>query len=162
MRLRRQQGLTTVEFAVVATALFVMLFGIIEVGRAYFVFATLEEVTRRAARLAAVCPVNDPAVARLAVFNDRTDAGDSDLVHGLNPTNVTVEYLDVAGAVIVAPADPTNFLLIRYVRTRITGFQHQFNVPFVTGMGALTLPPQPAVLPRESLGVPRDGVVTPC
>src|SRR3569832_407027 len=38
---RREQGLTTVEFAVVATALFTMLFGVIEFSREMYSFAVL-------------------------------------------------------------------------------------------------------------------------
>ena len=162
MSRRKQSGLATVEFAIVAMAVFVMMFGVLEIARAYFVYATLDEVTRRGARLAAVCPVNDPAIARLAIFNSSGDATDSRLVVGLMPANVLVEYLDNANSVIANPAEPSGFMRIRYVRVRIINFQHQFNVPFVTGMANILMPEFAAVLPRESLGVPRDGAITPC
>jgi hypothetical protein len=140
----------------------VMIFGVLEIGRAYFVFATLDEVTRRGARLAAVCPVNDPAVPRLAVFNSSADASNSNIVVGLSPANVIIEYLDASNAVVTNPAAPAQFVQIRYVRARLSNFQHQFSVPFVTGLANILMPEFAAVLPRESLGVPRDGEITPC
>jgi hypothetical protein len=162
MNRQRQSGLATVEFALVSTALFVMMFGVLEIGRAYFVYATLDEVTRRGARLAAVCPVNDPAVPRLAVFNSSADASNSDIVVGLSPTHVIIEYLDDSNALVANPGDPAQFLQIRYVRARLANYQHQFSVPFVTGLANILMPEFAAVLPRESLGVPRDGEITPC
>ena len=56
----RQRGTTTVEFAIVGTVLMVVVFAVIEFGRALFVINMLTEATRRGARMAAVCPVSDP------------------------------------------------------------------------------------------------------
>ncbi len=83
----RQHGLSTVEFAIVAVVLFMMIFGVIEVGRAFFVASALDEATRRGARMAAVCPINDPAIAQAAAF-------DNALIPGLDTTDIVVEYLD--------------------------------------------------------------------
>ena len=60
----RQRGITTVEFAIVGALLMMMLFGVIEFGRALFVANALVEGTRRGARIAAVCPIDDPLVRR--------------------------------------------------------------------------------------------------
>ena len=158
----RQKGTTTVEFAIVAAALFIMIFGVFEVARAYFVYSVLEEVTRRGSRLAAVCPVGDPAVPQLAVFNASGGTGQSRLVRGLNPSNVVIDYLDANGAVIALPSETANFLQIRFVRARVVGYQHRINVPFVAGISTVNMPEFVSVLPRESLGVPREGAVTPC
>ena len=57
---RSMRGMTMVEFAIVAAALFMIIFASIEFGRASFTLAALNEGTRRGARLAAVCPLNDP------------------------------------------------------------------------------------------------------
>ena len=57
-----QQGTTTVEFAILASVLFVLIFGVIEIGRAFFVWNSLAEATRRGARIAAVCPVNHGSI----------------------------------------------------------------------------------------------------
>jgi hypothetical protein len=80
-----QNGTSTVEFAIVAAVLFIMIFGVIEIGRGYFVYSMLDEVARRASRLAVVCPVNDPAVPQMAVFNASGDGADSTLVKDLSP-----------------------------------------------------------------------------
>jgi hypothetical protein len=162
MNSSRQKGTTTVEFAIVAAALFIMIFGVFEVARAYFVYSVLEEVTRRGSRLAAVCPVGDPAVPQLAVFNASGSTGQSRLVRGLNPSNVVIDYLDANGAVIALPSETANFLQIRFVRARVVGYQHRINVPFVAGISIVNMPEFVSVLPRESLGVPREGAVTPC
>lgn len=162
MNTRRSRGTTTVEFAIVAAALFTMIFGVFEVGRGYYTFAMLDEVSRRGARLAAVCPVNDPAIPQLAIFNPSGVAANSPIVTDLGPGNVVVDYLDVNNAVVANPGDPANFPRIRYVRVRVMGFVYQVNVPFVAGIANFTMPEFETILPRESLGVPREGAITPC
>lgn len=159
---RRQEGMTAVEFSIVASVLFIMIFGVIEIARAFFVYAALDEVTRRGARVAAVCPVNDPAIAQMAVFNTSGDAGASNIVPGLTPANITVEYLDQNNTVVANPGDPAGFFQIRFVRVRVTGFQHQLFIPLLATLTNFGMPEFSTVLPRESLGIPRDGAVTPC
>jgi len=87
--MNRMRGITTVEFAIVASVLMVLLFACIEFGRATYTFAALNEGTRRAARLAAVCPVNDPKITAAVNFMG---------VAGFANTNVNVDYLDASGA----------------------------------------------------------------
>lgn len=154
MTWRRQKGLSTVEFAIVAALLFLLLFGVIEVGRAMFVVSALDESTRRGARMAVVCPVNDPAIAQAAAF-------DGTLVPGLDATDIVVEYLDENGAAVVDPAN-AGFRLIRYVRVGVPGFQHQMLIPLATPLAQITMPDFATVLPRESLGIPRAGDIVPC
>jgi len=161
MRKYRQRGLATVEFAIVGAALMIMIFGVFEVGRAYYTHAMLNEVTRRAARLASVCQINDPDIARLAIMNPSGDSSESRFVRGLLPANVLVEYLDTNGAVVGDPG-VTGFPLINYVRTRITGFTFQAIVPFVSGLASVAMSDFSYVLPRESLGVPREGALSAC
>ncbi len=151
----RQHGLSTVEFALVAAVLFMLIFAVIEVGRGFFVASALDEASRRGARMAAVCPINDPAIAQAAAFNNA-------LILDLDAGDIAVEYLDDSGGIVGNPADPAEFRLIRYVRVRVVGYQHQMFIPFVTALGPFFMPEFAAVLPRESLGVPRTGVITPC
>lgn len=153
---RRQSGTTTVEFAIIGSVVMTVLFAVIEFGRALFVMNALTEVTRRGARVATVCPVNDPAGPRAAVFAD--EGGRSTVVNGLTTGNVVIEYLNQAGSVVVDPV--TNFGDIRYVRARVVNFTHQLVIPFV--MPSLTMPGFATTVPRESLGIPREGVVQPC
>jgi Flp pilus assembly protein TadG len=153
---RGQAGTTTVEFAIIGSVVMTVLFAVIEVARALFVMNALTEVTRRGARVATVCPVNDPAGVRTAVFAD--GGGRSTIVNGLTTGNVVIEYLNEAGAALPDPA--ASFGEIRYVRARIVNFAHQLVIPFV--MPSLAMPGFATTVPRESLGIPREGVVDPC
>jgi len=151
----KQRGLSTVEFAIVALVLFMMIFAVIEVGRAFFVASALDEASRRGARMAAVCPVNDPAISQAAAFNNA-------VIPNLDAGDIVVEYLDGTGANVGAPGTAAGFRLIRYVRVRVVGYQHQMFIPLLTVLGPFFMPEFAAVLPRESLGIPRTGVITPC
>lgn len=154
----RQRGITTVEFAVIGSIVFLVLFAVIEVGRAMFVLGALGESTRRAARMAAVCPIDDPAVTSVALFNVPGGGTDARIVAGLTPSNVVLEYLDASGTVLADPA--ANFTKIHFVRVRIAGFQHRMLIPFAEHL--FTTPEFSTTLRRESLGVPRSGTVEPC
>jgi len=162
MKYFTQRGLSTVEFALVANLVFILMFAVFEIGRAYFIYASLDEVTRRGVRVAVVCPINDPAIGRLAIFNTSGNGGPSSLVSGLTPAHIAVEYLDQNNTLVGNPAEVTGFIRIRYVRVRVVGYQHQMAVPFVSGVTNFFMPEFSAVLPRESLGIPREGTVTPC
>jgi len=154
---QRQRGTTTVEFAIIGAAMLVVLFGVIEVARAMFVMNALGEATRRAARMATVCPVNDPSIAQVGLFN--TPGGSGNRILGdLTAANFAIEYLNAAGAVVADPVG--NFSQIEFVRTRIANYQHQILIPFATSL--ITTPEFATTLRRESLGVPRDGVIQPC
>lgn len=153
---RAHAGVTTVEFAIIGTLLMIVVFGIIEMGRALYVVNVLTEAARRGARMAAVCPVGDPKPAKVAVFD--TGSGTSSVVSGLTESNVQVQYLDGSNNVLANPA--TSFGNIRYVRVSITGFTMSLFIPVIAP--TLNLSGFAATLPRESLGVPRTGVVTAC
>ena len=138
---RKQQGTTVVEFAIVGLVFFTVLFGIIDLSRIFFSLAALDESTRRGARVAAVCPVDDPLVTQVALFNG--------LVPTLGPQHIAVQYLDEDGAVVGAPAG-AGYGSIRFVRVRIENFQIQ---TFIPGLAALlTMPAFETTIPSESLG----------
>lgn len=64
-----QMGATAVEFAIVVMLFLVVLFGIIEFGRLFYVANTVQEVTRRAAREQVVKWIDQvPTVQNGAVF----------------------------------------------------------------------------------------------
>jgi hypothetical protein len=157
---RTQAGLATVEFAIVAVVLMTVIIAVIDISRLYFTAASLNEATRRGARMAAVCPVNDPAIAQAAVFNTSGDTGSSSIVNGLQTDHIDVLYLDGLGAPVANPED-AGFMAIRYIRVRINGgFQLQTLIPGFQQL--ISVPDFAATLPRESLGIPREGVVVPC
>ncbi len=155
---KRQQGLYLVEFAIVGGVFLLILFTLIEFGRALFVMNSLGEATRRGVRLAVVCPIGDAAIREVAIFNLPGGGGNSSMIPGLTTANVVVEYLDAAGTVIGNPT--ADFIQIRYARVRIANFTHTFLIPFVN-ISRVTAG-FPATLPRESLGIPRTGAITPC
>jgi Flp pilus assembly protein TadG len=153
---RRQLGVSTVEFAIVGGLLFVVLFGVIEFGRAMFVANALAEGARRGARVAAVCPVGDPRPAQVAIF---ADGGASLIAPDLSTANVAVAYLDTAGAPITDTA--TNYAAIRYVQVRIVDYTQQMLIPFI--MPSFLMPSFTATLPIESLGYsPTQQAFLPC
>jgi Flp pilus assembly protein TadG len=132
-----------VEFSIVATVLFTMLFGVIEFGRLLFTFAMLGEGTRRAARLATVCPLNDAGITSTANFA---------ALPGFSSSNVQVQYLDANG-------NPTAvYAAINYVEVQIVGYSIPLSIPFINP--TVTSPAFAVTLPRESLGVTRTATYT--
>jgi hypothetical protein len=154
----KQSGIALVEFAIVGAFAIMMIFAVLEIARLVFVANALTEATRRGARMAAVCPINDPAIAQVATFNAPGAGNTSSVVYQLDTTDFVLEYLDRGGAVIGDPVG--NFDLIRYIQVRVVDFQHELLIPFL--QATFTMPEFTTTLPRESLGVPRDGVITPC
>ena len=157
MRRAKQTGTTTVEFAIIASVMFMILFGVIEFGRVMFTANALAESTRRGARLAAVCPVGDPLPAQAAILAG-TD-GVSTIARDLTTANVTIAYLDVNGAPVANPA--VNLAAIRYVRTSIVNYRQQLFIPLI--MPSFLMPSFAATLPAESLGYgPTPQAFVPC
>ena len=157
MSIARQRGLTTVEFAFVGATFLLVFFSLIEFARTMYVLNALNEATRRAARMASVCPVNDAAAAQVGMFNLPGETG-STIVDGLSTANFSIQYLNATGTVVADPVG--NFDDIQFVRARIINFQHRMLIPFVDFL--FTTPEFATTVRRESLGVPREGTVEPC
>ncbi|WP_261842025.1 TadE/TadG family type IV pilus assembly protein [Aliamphritea ceti] len=140
----KQKGLVTVEFAIIGSVFIIILFAIIEMGRFLYTWNILDEVTRRASRLAAVCPMSQ-------VNDVRENAAlDAPGMASLNGTHVSIEYLN-SNQVTTAILEE-----VRYVRSSIQGYQYQLLIPL------LPLPPFNAsafttTLPSESLGITAPG-----
>ena len=138
---RSQQGTTTVEFAVIGLLLFTVIFALIDLSRLFWNMAALDEATRRGARVAAVCPVNDPYVEQTALF-----AG---LIPTLGTQHISLQYLDEDGVAVTDPA-VADYGDIRYVRVSIQDFQLQTFIPGLQTV--ITMPAFETTIPRESLG----------
>ena len=149
----RQKGSTTVEFAIIGLLFFIILFGIVEMGRALFVWNGLADITRRAARIAAVCPPNNTSVVRAAIYNATGNAGSSSVIPGLNPADVKVLYLSSTLVEVPNPAT-TDFSSVRYVQASIDGYTHQMLIPTLNV--TLTPPDFATTVPAESLGRWKD------
>ena len=145
----RQTGTATIEFAIIGTLFFILLFGIAELGRALFVWNGLADITRRAARIAAVCPPNDTDIIRTAIYNAVADGSDSSIITGLNPGDVKLVYLTDAMAVVSSP-ETTGFSSVRYVQASIDGYTHQLLIPTLNY--TLTPPDFATTVSAESLG----------
>ena len=151
----RQQGTTTVEFAIIGALFFIVLFGVVEIGRALFVWNGLADITRRAARIAAVCPPNDPDITRAAIYNAVTDGGDSRVISGLGPDDIKLDYLKSDMTPEPSPAT-TGFSNVRYVQASIDTdtYTHQLLIPMMNIN--LTPPDFSTTVPAESLGRWKD------
>lgn len=149
---RKSYGGTVVDFTFVAGIFFMILFAVVEFGRILYTWNVLDEVTRRAARLAAVCPIEDAA----GIFSRATFNGD--VVTNLQPSNLKIDYLNESSVVI--PDTTVNFTDIRFVRASIEDFQYQMSIPLVNIL-SLQAPSFTTVLPSESLGVIPPGAGNP-
>ncbi|MGD2112679.1 MAG: pilus assembly protein [Gammaproteobacteria bacterium] len=156
---RKQQGLATVEFAIVGALFLLVMLAVLEFSRLVFVWSSATEATRRGVRVAVVCPINDPAISNVTVFNDDAVSGPSALLPGLSTANVAIDYLDAGGNPLACTGcncddtcgDPP-FVSIKYVQVSINNYQHSLLLPPPFNV-MLTLPAFTSTLPRESLGV---------
>lgn len=124
-----QRGAAAVEFALIASLLFMLLFGIMEMSRVLFYWNTATEATRLGARLAVVC--NKDAAAIKARMND--------LLSLLAPANIDIAY---------TPGG-CDINTCRTVTVSITGLNVSTFIPFVPLN--LRMPSFSTTLPRESL-----------
>ena len=125
----RQRGTAAVEFALIASLLFMLLFGVMEMSRVLFYWNTATEATRLGARLAVVC--NKDAAAIKARMND---------LHSLlAPANIDIAY---------TPGG-CDINTCRTVTVSITGMNVSTFIPFVPLN--LRMPSFSTTLPRESL-----------
>ncbi|WP_058051138.1 TadE/TadG family type IV pilus assembly protein [Janthinobacterium sp. Ant5-2-1] len=138
-RRQRQDGVFAVEFGMLALLFFLFLFALLEVARAVYLWNMVHEITRRAARGAAVTDFSNAsalqAVRTHAVL--RAAPGVLPLGGGISDAYVRIDYLSLAGAaalaavpVTVMPAcpqrnrincleDPNGASCIRFVRARL-------------------------------------------
>jgi hypothetical protein len=150
VNVKAQRGLYLVEFAIISMVLMVLIFAALEFARVMYTYSVLNEGTRRASRIAAVCPVNDPSIAAAAGFAE---------LPGFSASNVALSYLDQNGGSVGAPGSPAGLSTIRYVRVEVVGYTHQLYIPLFDV--SFLVPAFPSVLPRESLGIV-NGVSTAC
>ena len=168
---RRQRGAMAVEFALTVGVFFVVVFMVVELARALYLWNTLQEVTRRAAYEAAVTDFrNDEAMNAVrwrAVL--RNNAGVLPLGAPVTDADVHIDYLalprSASGAMtptLIATtdlpqcpararlnciADPNGASCIRLVRVRICKADANGCTP-LTYQSMVPLVPVTAKLPR--------------
>lgn len=148
---KKESGIYVVEYALVSGVFFLMLFGVIEVSRLLYTWSALDAITQRGARVAAVCPLNNAAIAQTAIF---ANAGSTTIVPGLTTANISVQYLDQNGGAAASRGNT------RYVVVSIQNYTHQMLIPqTVAGFLAplLTAPSFSTIRPAESLGIHPGG-----
>lgn len=175
-RPRAQRGATAVEFALGVMLFFTFVLGVIELARAMYMWSTLVEVTRRAARGAASADFGDPAaltVVRHKAFFGELDGG-MPLRGNLSDDNLSVDYLNGALArvdpmpacpgqnIVNCTQDPEGAACIRFVRVRLcqessgAGCTRVDYVPMVGANffpgGPLQFPTFATVTPVSTLG----------
>lgn len=126
---RRQRGVAAVEFALIASLLFTLLFGIMEMNRVLFYWNTATEVTRLGARLAVVCE-KDATIIKTRMSN---------ILGILAPDNIDIAYTPVG----------CDINSCRSVTVSITGVNVSTFIPFVPLN--LRMPSFSTTLPRESM-----------
>ena len=141
---RFQEGLSSVELALVSPFFFLLLFGLIEVARAGYIWNTLDTVTRRAARVAAVCPPGHNAIFNVSLFGSADGSQMPALLKGFSRENLQIVYLDGDFN------DTGGDFPIAFVRVSINNYQHQLLIPGMDKL--LTVPAFSTTLPAESLG----------
>jgi hypothetical protein len=181
---RKQQGAAAVEFALVALPFFLILFVVVEVARAMYVCNTLQEVTRRAAALAANADFSSETamqdVREQAVFRD--SPGTLMFADPITEAYVKIDYMSIqrsgtsltkvaipSGGLPASPAvnsgncltDPYSESCIRLVRVRICEPTDGASCTPVTYQSLISIVPLPFGLPvsttivnAETLGLP--------
>ncbi|MCX2756976.1 pilus assembly protein [Vibrio sp. Sgm 22] len=155
IRLKRSiKGLAIIEFTLVSSLIFLLLFLILALGAYIFSLQMVSEATRKAARLATVCYVLDRDNIAGMVVNDIP-------LVGFTNANLEVAYLDASGVEIASDFE-ANFGDIKFVRARATGYGIQLisNLSFLGNSGFLAAPAFETILPAESLGVVRPETET--
>lgn len=130
---RLQRGAAIVEFAIVAMLFFVLLVGIVEMGRVLFTWNSAAEATRRGARMAVVTDPGSAATVREEMRRIMPDLADNQISITYLPTGCTLTTCDY---VTVGVGEPVAYVV----------------APLVVPIGPLALPPFRTTLPRESLG----------
>jgi Flp pilus assembly protein TadG len=106
-----QYGSSTVEFALAAIPFFLLMFGAMEFGRLLYLWNTVQEVTRNAARQAVITDFTNPAaiaaIKRSAVF--RLTDGSLPASSEITNASVNIKFLNAAGTVPTSmPLDPSD------------------------------------------------------
>ena len=175
-RRRGQRGMAAVEFSFCAVLFFLFVCGVIELARALYLYGSMVEVTRRAARTAAFTDFSKQGqiddLKKRAMFEDIN--GGLPLRGDLTSANLKIDYLNASMAPITPPvcpaqnyvhcsADPEGASCIRFVRVRLcsTGssqggctrvdYKPILNADFFPG-APLQIPTFATVTPAGSLG----------
>lgn len=143
--MKRQRGAAVVEFALVLVILLLLVFGLLEVGRALFKWNSAVEATRIGARTAAIVAIDDDAavISAMNVF----------MQGELDEDKVSIEYS--ADGVVFGDGVCVRGTC-QFVRVSLNYVYHPVFVFFQPGISLLpetiTMPSFATTLPVEALG----------
>lgn len=134
----RQQGASTVEFALVAAfgGFLLVLIGIFELGRILFTFNTASEATRLGARTAIVCDAGDERIKLVMMA----------LLPSLSADQIDISY-QPAGCAASASAARATCSSVRVALN--SNAQISTVIPFVPF--SVNIPPFPTTMTREAM-----------
>ncbi|WP_107852488.1 TadE/TadG family type IV pilus assembly protein [Oceanimonas marisflavi] len=146
---KHEEGTTTVEFAIVGSVVFLVLFSLIEVGRIIYTWNALNEVARLSARLATVCSVDD---VNNGVVSDMVVNQWQGNAINLQQSNLQFSYLNEDGSAAVPEVSAS------LVESRIVNYQYNMILPLPVNLSQWA-PAFSTTLRAESLGVTINGKV---
>lgn len=174
----KQSGVTIIEFAIIALfVLFPLLLAIMEFGRTFYLWNTVQEVTRKAAREAVVRNFSIDEVGKIqkkSVFHpENASAATVGLPAAANiikNSNVKITYLQADGVneVNPYPEDPADNIsacsdvtrqgsCIKFVRAEVCTGNPCVGISYIPMLGLFSflgvkIPVSSVVMPAESLG----------
>src|SRR5882672_7525509 len=134
----RQRGATLVEFSIAATVFLMVMFAVLEFGRALWTHNALTDAARKGARYAVLHRADQiDDVKNVVVYGDPA-GGTNPVVENLSTTNVQVSY--------------SNFTLDGgTVQVTITDYQFHFVIPIIGTQ--IQMPNYTTTLTGESAGL---------
>ena len=142
-----EKGQALLEFAAVTLVFFILVFGIIEFGRALWTWNTIVQATREGARYAVVAiPTSgDTEIMKVVAYNDpNATASSIPVVPGLTEANVRVRYLNNDGTAAA------NKIVADLIEVSVINYRFTF-LDSILGP-QIALPPFTTSLPLEGLG----------
>jgi len=162
LRRSSEKGTTMAEFAIISAIFFMIIFGIIEFGRLFYLHNALTDAARRGARYAALHKeVDATCVKNVVVYGEshldsKCAPTGPPLINGLTDTKVNVIY-EGADADNNPKTDPTAYgMNLGTVTVEITNYTFNLSIPFVHK--TLTMPNYVTTLTAESAGEEPDPV----
>jgi hypothetical protein len=119
----RQRGVAAVELALLLTPLVVLLLGVTELGRAIYIYNTLDKTVRDAARHLSQHGPGDPLIgaeARCLAVHGTPDCTGAALAPGLSTSQVTL--CDAVLCPATHASQPTGLGAVNLVTVGITGY----------------------------------------
>ncbi len=166
----KQKGVTQVEFTLIALAVLLVIFAIIEFALYFYSIQMANEITRRAARLATVCYISDrddipdlPALKSLYPPGFSSENLKTSYIKVEEDSDGSLQVVALTDSEVAAFSDTSAgtetlnniFTKIRFVKAEVVDYEFKFFVLSALINVVGVSPKLQTVLPAESLGVLR-------